>query len=159
MSLALMTIVLGLGWALTTNDMSVPNIAFGAVIAGAALFLVRDKVAGPGFLRRLRRVAALAWLFSVELLASALRVARLVIRPDMTPYLKPGIVAFPLTATRDAEITTLANLITLTPGTLSLDVSDDRKVLFVHAIDVSDRQEMINDIARGFESKVMEAYR
>lgn len=159
MSLALMIIVLGLGWALTTNNLSVLNILFGAVIAGLALFLVRDKVAGPRFLPRLRRVASLAWLFTFELIVSAVRVARLVIRPDMTPYLRPGIVAFPLTAKRDAEITTLANLITLTPGTLSLDVSEDRSTLYVHAIDVADRQALIDDIATGFETKVMEAFR
>lgn len=159
MNLALVTIVLGLGWALTTNNLSVLNIVFGAVITGLALFLVRDKVAGPTFLPRLRRILSLAWLFSFELIVSAVRVARLVVRPDMTPHLHPGIIAFPLTATRDAEITTLANLITLTPGTLSLDVSEDRSVLYVHAIDVADRQALIDDIAKGFEAKVMEAFR
>lgn len=158
MNLALMTVVLGLGWALTTNNLSVLNIAFGATVAGLALFLVRDRVAGPKFLPKVRRVLALAWLFTFELMVSAVRVARLVIRPDMAAYLRPGIIAFPLTATRDAEITTLANLITLTPGTLSLDVSEDRKVLYVHAVEISDRQALIDEIAHGFETKVMEAY-
>ena len=47
--------------------------------------------------------------------------------------LKPGIFAYPLKVDRDFEITLLANLITLTPGTLSVDVSADRRTLFVHA--------------------------
>ena len=159
MTLALMIITLALGWALATSSLSIANILFGAAIAALALFLVRDKVAGPGLLRRLRRLGSLAWLFIRELFASAFRVAQLVTRPDMTPYLRPGIVAFPLTATSDAEITLLANLITLTPGTLSLDVSDDRSMLYVHAIDVADKQALIRDIAGGFEKKVMEALR
>ncbi len=60
---------------------------------------------------------------------------------------------------RDFEITLLANLITLTPGTLSVDVSEDRQVLYVHAIDCSDPDETRRDIAEGFERKIMEAFR
>jgi multicomponent Na+:H+ antiporter subunit E len=73
--------------------------------------------------------------------------------------LKPGIFAYPLTVDRDFEITLLANLITLTPGTLSVDVSADRKTLFVHAIDCSEPEATRRDIATGFERKIMEAFR
>lgn len=159
MSLALMTIALALGWAVATDNFSLLNLLFGAAVAGLALFLMRDKVARPGLLPRLRRVASLAGTFVVELFASALRVAALVARPDMHKHLRPGIIAFPLSLTRDAEITVLANLITLTPGTLSVDVSGDRKVLYVHAIDAADKQALIRDIANGFEHKVRAAFR
>jgi multicomponent Na+:H+ antiporter subunit E len=77
----------------------------------------------------------------------------------MNKHLRPGIIAFPLTVTRDAEITVLANLITLTPGTLSVDVSEDRRILYVHAIDASNKDALIREIARGFETKVKEAFR
>lgn len=80
-----------------------------------------------------------------------------VIRPRMD--LKPGIFAFPLTVESDFEITLLANMITLTPGTLSVDVSDDRRTLFVHALDCSDPDATRRDIANGFERKIMEAFR
>jgi multicomponent Na+:H+ antiporter subunit E len=158
-SLALTTIGLALGWAVATDNFSLLNLLFGAAIAGLALFLMRDRVAGPGFLPRLLRVGSLAGTFVVELFASAIRVALLVARPDMKAHLRPGIIAFPLTATSDGEITTLANLITLTPGTLSVDVSEDRRVLYVHAIDAADKEALIRDIAQGFEKKVMEAFR
>jgi len=159
MSLALMTIALAFGWAFATGNLSPLNIAFGAAIAGGALFLVRDRVVGPGLLPWLRRAGSLALLFTWELFASALKVARLVLRPDLDAHLRPGIVAFPLTATTDAQITLLANLITLTPGTLSVAVSKDRRTLFVHAIDIVDTQALIDDIANGFEAKVMETLR
>jgi len=159
MSLALMTISLALGWAVATDNFSLLNLLFGAAIAGLALFLMRDKVAGPGYLPRLLRILSLAGTFAFELFASAVRVAVLVVRPDMDRHLRPGIIAFPLTVTRDGEITTLANLITLTPGTLSVDVSEDRRVLYVHAIDASDKEALIREIARGFEKKVREAFR
>ena len=72
--------------------------------------------------------------------------------------LNPGFVAFPLSITKDAEITLLANLITLTPGTLSVDVSEDRKFIYVHAIDVPDPEALKRDIAEGFERKIKEAF-
>ena len=72
--------------------------------------------------------------------------------------LRPGIFAYPLKVGSDFEITLLANLITLTPGTLSVDVSDDRRTLFVHAIDCSDVDKAIRDIRDGFERKIEEAF-
>jgi len=68
-------------------------------------------------------------------------------------------VAVPLDARSDMEITLLANLITLTPGTLSLDVSDDRSVLYVHGMFVEDAQLMREQIKNGFERRVLELLR
>jgi multicomponent Na+:H+ antiporter subunit E len=96
---------------------------------------------------------ALLGLFLRELVLSALRVAWLVVQPK--PRLHPGIIAYPLTVTTDAQITLLANMITLTPGTLSIDVSDDRRTLYIHAIDVTDREALIGSIAAGFETKIL----
>jgi multicomponent Na+:H+ antiporter subunit E len=158
MNLAFVTIVLALGWVAATGNLSIPNLVFGAVIAGLGLFVIRDHVKGPRTITRLVRMLSLAALFVYELFVSAFRVALLVLRPDLRAHLKPGIIAFPLTVTRDAEITLLANMITLTPGTLSVDVSDDRKVLYVHAISVSDRDALVRDIAGGFEKKIIEAF-
>ena len=73
--------------------------------------------------------------------------------------MRPGVVAIPLDAETDAEITLLANLITLTPGTLSLDVSDDRRVLYIHAMYVDDVEELRRSIKDGFEKRVMELLR
>ena len=88
---------------------------------------------------------------------SSWRVAKIVLRPKID--LEPGIISYPLTVDKDFEITMLANLITLTPGTLSVDVSDDRKTLFIHCIDVPDPQGTIDDIKNGFERKILEAFR
>ena len=159
MSLVLLAVILALGWAAATGAFTLLNLLFGALIAGLGLFLVRDRVESPRLLSRARRIVSLAGLFIYELALSASRVAVLVLRPDMHSHLRPGIIAFPLTATRDAEITLLANLITLTPGTLSVDVSEDRKTLYVHALSVTDKEALIAEIARGFEAKVMEAFR
>jgi multicomponent Na+:H+ antiporter subunit E len=96
---------------------------------------------------------ALIGFFLRELIVSAVRVAWLVVQPK--PRLRPAIIAYPLTVTTDAQITLLANMITLTPGTLSIDVSDDRRTLYIHAIDVTDREVLIGSIAAGFETRIL----
>ena len=93
-------------------------------------------------------------LFARELILSAVKVAWLALQPRLR--LRPAIIAYPLTVTTDTQITLLANLITLTPGTLSVDVSDDRRWLYVHAIDIATRDALIGDIAAGFETRVLE---
>lgn len=110
-------------------------------------------------LTRLARSGPLALLFIGELISSAVQVSLLVLSPNLKRRLRPGIIAYPLTVLSDAEITLLANLITLTPGTLSIDVSDDRKFLYIHALDVPDKQKLIGKIAGGFETQVLRVFR
>lgn len=141
-------------WAAITGGFALPNLLLGAALGALVTLLLRDRGATPGALRRLRAALALAGVFFYELMVSALRVARLVVAPDLDARLKPAIVAFPLSVTRDAEIALLANLITLTPGTLSVDVSDDKRFLFVHALTVADRDALIAEIANGFEARI-----
>lgn len=96
-------------------------------------------------------------LFARELILSALRVAWLALQPKLA--LRPAIIAYPLTVTTDAQITLLANLITLTPGTLSVDISPDRRTLFIHAIDLGSKEALIGDIAGGFETRILAVLR
>lgn len=96
---------------------------------------------------------SLIGLFVRELVLGAVQVALLVVRPRLE--LHPAVIAYPLTVTTAAQITLLANLITLTPGTLSVDVSDDRRTLFIHVLDLADRERLIGRVAAGFESKVL----
>jgi multisubunit Na+/H+ antiporter MnhE subunit len=65
----------------------------------------------------------------------------------------------PLELERDSEIALLANLITLTPGTLSLDVSADRRTLYVHAMAVTSPDDLRREIQGGFERRILEAFR
>jgi multicomponent Na+:H+ antiporter subunit E len=95
--------------------------------------------------------------FVVELVLSALKVAWLVVQP--APRLRPAIIAYPLTLSTDAQIMLFANMITLTPGTLSVDVSDDRRTLYIHTIDLESRERLIGQLAAGFETTVLRATR
>jgi multicomponent Na+:H+ antiporter subunit E len=153
----LLNLLLAIAWAAVSGSVSAHNLLLGFVLGALALFVVREPYGSSGYLRRLFAILSLVLLFLKELAMSAAKVAVTVLSPDMK--LKPGIFAFPLTVDRDFEITLLANLITLTPGTLSVDVSDDRKTLYVHALDCADPDAARRDIANGFERKILEAFR
>ena len=150
-------LILALFWVAISGSYSIPNLAFGFVIGWIVLFLVRDQLQATKAIIRPIALLLLIALFIKEVILSAFRVARLVLSPRMD--IKPGIFAYPLKVDRDFEITLLANLITLTPGTLSVDVSDDRRTLFVHGMDCSDPEQARRDISQGFERRILEAFR
>ena len=156
--LFLINVLLALAWAAIWGNFSEVNLIFGFVLGSLALYMIREQLDTGGYFGRTYRIVKLALLFLYELVLSAVRVVKLSVTPDLGS-LKPAIFAYPLTVERDFEITLLANLITLTPGTLSVDVSDDRKTLYVHAIHVPDVDAVRRDIADGFERKILEAFR
>ena len=148
--------VLALIWMATTGSFTVVNFLFGFVLGMVCRRIGRGDGAPWSGRVRAGKAALLALIFVRELLVSGWRVAKLVVSPHMN--LKPGIFAYPLGVDRDFEITLLANLITLTPGTLSVDVSDDRRTLYVHALDCSDVDQARRDIELAFERRIIEAF-
>ena len=158
MNSAFLTMLLAIGWAGITGNFSGLNLLFGAAIGALAILILRYSIRQRGALRKSVQILSLTGLFFYELMASAVRVAMVVLHPDLKSVLKPAIVAVPLTVKSDAEITLLANLITLTPGTLSVDVSKDRSVLYVHALSMEDADALIADIANGFEARIKEVF-
>ncbi|CVI58893.1 MULTISPECIES: Na+/H+ antiporter subunit E [Agrobacterium] len=157
MSLYVVQLLFVVVWLAVTGSVSLANILFALVVSTLALGIIRHQLpAGRNHWLRFARMLSLVMLFFKELALSAWKVAMLVTRPKLD--VQPGIFAYPLAVTTDFQITLLANLITLTPGTLSVDVSADRKTLYVHAIDCSDVEATKNDIRNGFEKKIMEAF-
>jgi multicomponent Na+:H+ antiporter subunit E len=109
-------------------------------------------------IRRLRKIRAylgLLMTFLVQLGLSASSVARAVL--SRQPRLCPAIIAFPLAVRKDGEIALLANLVSLTPGTTSLHVSEDRRSLFIHVLDAADADRVVADIKDQFESRLLRA--
>lgn len=154
----LLVVLLAIGWVAITGGMTLANLALGVAIAGFVLFLLRDKMAQPLSPARAWAVILLALLFVKELLLSAVGVARLVLTPALGKRLRPAIIAYPLQARSDVEITLLANLITLTPGTLTVDVSPDRKRLYIHVLSLESEEKLIASIHDGFERRVMDIF-
>lgn len=97
--------------------------------------------------------------FIKELVLASLRVTYDVVTP--THYMRPGVIALPLDVTTDMEITLLANMITLTPGSLTLDVSEDKKTLYVHEVYIKngDIEAKKREIKNGFEKRILKVTR
>lgn len=157
MKALLWSILLAVLWVLATGAFTLANLALGFIV-GFVVLAVSGQVGAP------RRHVAKWWhclrlglFFLRELVTSSFRVAHDVLTP--THHMRPAILAVPLEARTDAEITVLASLITLTPGTLCVDVSTDRKVMYVHAMYVDDVEEFRQYIKRGIESYVLRAMR
>lgn len=156
---AFLIIILALTWAGITGNFSGLSLLFGGLIGTAAILLLRHLLGPRRVFGKAGLIILLFGMFLYELMASAVRVALIVIRPNIRDGLQPAIVPVPLTVKTDAEITLLANLITLTPGTLSIDLAEDRSTLFVHVLTTGDQESVIADIKNGFEKRVLEVFR
>jgi multicomponent Na+:H+ antiporter subunit E len=152
----LVNVLLAIAWSALTGKFGVVDLGFGFALGFGILWIAAGRGSGAAYFRGVPRTVGFVLYALWELLLANLKVARLVLTPRIR--LRPGIVAVPLDLRTDAEITTLANLITLTPGTLSLDVSHDRRVLYVHAIEVVDPEEFRRETKRGFERAVAEVF-
>lgn len=155
-------LLLMLIWAALQGTFDIGNLLLGGLFAWGILWVSKPMFnpserrlrEGVRPLPRIWRTFVLVLVFLREVVLSALEVAWYVIQPTLR--IRPAIVAVPLDVKTDREITILANLISLTPGTLSLDVAPDRSHLYVHTISVetSDGEEVIADIKSVLEKHV-----
>ncbi len=153
----LWNVALALAWAAVTGNFTLNNLVVGFGVGFLLLVFTRRIVGSPDYLIKLRQVISLVLFFIWELIKSNLRVAYDVLTPNY--HMQPGVIAIPLDAQTDVEITLLSNLITLTPGTLSLDVSADRKMLYLHAMYIDDIDAIRRRIKSGFERRLLEVLR
>jgi multicomponent Na+:H+ antiporter subunit E len=150
-------LLLALVWGAMTGSFTLTNLLFGFVL-GYLVLLAAGRILGPSrYHSRILKVFAFLGFYLVEVIMANLRVAYDVVTPAFRT--RPGIIAVPLEAKTDLEITLLANLVTMTPGTLSIDVSADRKTLYVHAMFVDDPDVFRDELKRGLERRVLEILR
>jgi multicomponent Na+:H+ antiporter subunit E len=156
-NLFLLNVLLSLAWMALTGQFTPTNLAIGFVLGYVALWMTQRGDRSSDYVIKLRQVAGFALFFAWEVIKSNLRVAYEVVTPGH--QMAPGIIAVPLDAKTDAEITMLANLITLTPGTLSLDVSTDRHVLYIHVMYIEDVDQFKRKIKQDLERRLLEVLR
>jgi multicomponent Na+:H+ antiporter subunit E len=152
-----LNLTLALLWSALAGSLSTVNFAIG--FAFGYLFFAW-LAPGPDSRRYARRLPYAIWFVGFyfwEVVQSTLRVAWDVITP--VPRRRMGIIALPLDAKTDAEISLLANLISFTPGTLSIDVSRDRKFLYVHSMFLGDPERDKAALKDGLERRVLELLR
>lgn len=150
-------IVLALIWVALSGHFTGINLLIGFILGYLILgYALRDVPMFASYAGKAPRFVRFIGFFIRELVVSNLRVAHDVLTP--THHMRPAVIAVPLDAKTDGEITILANLITLTPGTLSLDVSSDRSVLYIHVMYLDDEAEVQAGI-KHLESRLLELLR
>lgn len=156
MNLFMFNITLAIAWVAWAGAFTIPTFLIGYGLGYATLWMLQPVLGGknPYFMRVYYWLRLLV-MFLYELLASSVMVVWDVLTP--TQYSEPGIVAVPLDVKSDAGILLVTNLISLTPGTLSLDISEDRKTLYVHAMFSEDPEKLIYSLKNGMERWVKEA--
>jgi multicomponent Na+:H+ antiporter subunit E len=153
----LFNLLLALLWAALVGSVDPAQLTLGFVVGYGVLWVARPLIGPTRYFRKLVDAVRFVGFFLYELVLSNLRVAWDVLTPRANR--QPGVVAVPLEKASDMEITVLANLVTLTPGSLSLDVAPDRSCLFVHAMFVDDPDRIRATIKDGFERRVLELLR
>jgi multicomponent Na+:H+ antiporter subunit E len=150
-------LLLAVVWVALTGDASPASVAFGLVLGALVVRFSRPLGAYPMFatVRPLRFLGLLVFL-AREIVVANLKVVAAVLGPRR--FLRPALVAVPLDLEGEERIAVLSNLISLTPGTLSLDVSPDRRTLYVHTMSTSSPDALRREIKDGFERRVREAF-
>jgi multicomponent Na+:H+ antiporter subunit E len=153
----LLNFILAFVWMFLKTSYSPASFFVGYFFGLLIIYIFRRFFTSRFYLLRVVAVLNLIYIFTLELILSNIAVLKAVLRPKLN--IKPGIFAFPTELKEDWEITMLANLITLTPGTLVVDVSPDNRILYVHAMDITDADEAIQSIKNTFEKAIMEVSR
>ena len=143
------SILLALAWAALQGEITLANLLVGYLILA---LLATGGVLPATLASRTVRAAGLAGFFARELVVANLRVASDVLRS--AARIRPAVVAIPLDVTSDGEILLLSMLINITPGSVTIDLSDDRRTLYVHVMHMRSAEESRRDIKDGFERRV-----
>jgi len=157
MGFLLLNLILGIIWTLLTGNLHFTNFIQGLIIGYVILFVSRNAISKTRYFTRLPKIFLFILYFIKELVVANIKVAVDIL--TIKHRMKPGIIALPLDAKSDLEITLFANLITMTPGTLSIDTSEDKKVLYVHAMYINDPEEFKTELKSGLERKLLEILR
>jgi multicomponent Na+:H+ antiporter subunit E len=152
------SILLALAWAALQGEFSLSNLVIGYLLGYAVLVgLGRGGVLPATVGRRVQNFVRLAGYFGWELVLANVRVALDVIRPRHA--IRPAVIALPLDVTSDGEILLLSALINITPGSVTIDISDDRRTLYVHVMHVETVEAARREIKDGFERRVLQLFR
>lgn len=157
MNMLLYNIALAFLWAMLTGEINSASLTIGYVVGYAMLGAMHAQDGRTAYFIKVLQVIRFLLFFLKEMIVSSYRVAYDIVTP--TYHTKPGVIGIPLDARTDMEITLLANVITLTPGTLSLDISEDRKTLYIHAMFIDDPDTLRREIKDGLERRLLDVMR
>ncbi len=156
MSLLLLNILLAIAWAALTGSFEPVDLLFGFGLGYLVLWLITRMGKPNPYFRQIPLVLGLLGTFLADLLRANIRMAGIILSPHMR--LRPAVIAVPLILKSKAAIILLANLVTLTPGTLSLDVSTDQRMLFIHTVYLENPEQFKQQLLEGYQRRLKELF-
>lgn len=150
-----LNIMLMLAWSALAGGFSTFNLFVGFALGWVVLWFIQPLYGrGNKYFKKPWQIGALLALFLYDLILSSFRVAWEILA--IRSFAKPGFIAVPLDVRSDMQILLLANFISLTPGSLTLDISEDRRTLYLHTMFASDPDKVRSDIKNGIEKRILE---
>lgn len=153
----LINIFIGVLWMFFNDDWSVLTFFSGYLFGLLVLFILRRSMSSKYYLFTFHAVIKLFLLFIYELFSSSILVIRKIIRPKIN--IKPGIIRFETSLQGDMEVTLLALLLTLTPGSVVMEISSDNKILYVHAMDIPELSDAVLQSKTKYEEAIKKVTR
>jgi len=153
----LLNVCLAFLWMFLSGRINPNGFVIGFLLGALAIFMMRRFFNHRLYLERLWAVFKLCTLFLKELVLANIAVLKVVLRPELNMH--PAFFKYETALTEEWELTLLSSLITLTPGTVVVHISDDNKYLYIHAIDAADVDETVDSIRNSFERAIMEVSR
>ena len=155
----LLNLFIAMLWLLLKDEPTAQTSTFftGFLIGIFILYIMHRFFGTQFYLRRVWKVVKLILLFIKELILSSYSVIKQVSTPNLN--ITPGIFTYKTQLKGDWEITALALLLTLTPGSVVMEVSEEGDVFYIHAMDMEEtKKEVIRSIGQ-FERAIMEVSR
>lgn len=152
----LLSLTLLLVWLLLVNELSVGHWLLGTLLGWLIPLVTQVFWINPP---RIRKPLKLCFFFLQvlgDIIIANLQVAKLILGPSAR--LRPAFVEIPMLLEDELALTMLASIISLTPGTVSADLSDDRQTLLVHGLDVDDEAALVEQIKRRYEAPLLEVF-
>jgi len=153
----LLSLLLVVCWLWLNNTLAPGHVLLGAALGVAIPYVTRRFWPEPLVVRRPLRVAEYAAVVLYDVVVANLQVAAIILGP--LSRVRPAFVRVPLDLRTDFAVTVLASTVTLTPGTVSVEVEDDgtgRRWLVVHALRCLDADDMVRTIKERYEQRLKE---
>jgi multicomponent Na+:H+ antiporter subunit E len=154
LGLFLLNIILALTWAALQGQLDVANFVIGFLVSAGLIYMFQKMFFESIYFHKVALGGKLLLIFVWELIKSNIAVLKVVMSPSIR--VDSGVIAVPTELTDELALISLANMITLTPGTLTLDISPDRRYLFVHTLNLDDPEAIKRDIQTSFERYLRE---
>lgn len=153
----LLNIFIALLWVFLQDSFEITNFITGFLVGLSLIFIMRRFFPTPFYLKKVFSIIHLLYLFIMELIISSVLIIKQILRPELN--ITPGIFSFETELEGDMEVTVLALLLTLTPGSVVLEIAEDNKVFYIHAMDIPESRDAVLKAKETFEKAIMEVTR